>query len=188
MSPVAQQVADTVATQKARYFDALCAAMARIAEMPNAVFLGQAVACPGTAMSNTFRDVPHSQRIEMPVMEDAQLGIATGMAMAGCLPVCVYPRWNFLLLATNQLVNHLDKWRLMGANAPRVIVRAAEPTPNPLHPGPQHLGNFSRAFGLMLKLVRVVELERAEDIVPAYMAAVEAPDSTILVECTGLYA
>ena len=37
------------------------------------------------------------------------MGMTIGLLMAGKIPVSIYPRWNFLLLAINQLVNHLDK-------------------------------------------------------------------------------
>src|SRR5215475_11958092 len=133
------------------YFDALCAAMRMVADEPKAIFMGQAVAYPGTAMTNTFKGIAPEKLLEMPVAEDMQLGMATGMALAGWLPVCCYPRFNFLLLATNQLVLHLDKLPLYSGWRPRVIVRTAIATPEPLDPGPQHLGDFTDAFRSMLK-------------------------------------
>ena len=36
--------------------------------------------------------------------------------MSGKIPVSIFPRWNFLLLAINQLVNHLDKLNEMTNN------------------------------------------------------------------------
>ena len=36
------------------------------------------------------------------------MGISTGLALNGFIPDC-YPRFDFLILALNQLVNHLDK-------------------------------------------------------------------------------
>jgi pyruvate/2-oxoglutarate/acetoin dehydrogenase E1 component len=44
--------------------------------------MGQGVGCPGTTMSDTFRDVPAGQKLEMPVAEDMQMGMAIGMALA----------------------------------------------------------------------------------------------------------
>ena len=41
-----------------KYFDELKRSMEYLADDPDAVFLGQAVACAGTAMSNTLKDVP----------------------------------------------------------------------------------------------------------------------------------
>ena len=73
------------------------------------VFLGQAVEYKGTAMYNTLRDIDNGKRIELPVCEDLQMGMTNGLALAGKIPVSIFPRWNFLLLGTNQIVNHLDK-------------------------------------------------------------------------------
>src|SRR5260221_5260806 len=111
-SPVAAQwcrKAGGVLMSEIKYFDELSAMMNKIASIPNSVFIGQAVACPGTAMSRTLENVPADKKIELPVFEDTQMGMAIGLSLRGLLPVCVFPRWNFLLLAMNQLVLHLDK-------------------------------------------------------------------------------
>ena len=49
----------------------------------------------------------------MPVFEDVQMGMATGLALLGFVPITCYPRFDFLILSMNQLVNHLDKIRIM---------------------------------------------------------------------------
>jgi pyruvate/2-oxoglutarate/acetoin dehydrogenase E1 component len=169
------------------YFSELCRAMEILAENPRSVFMGQAVACPGTAMSRTLSALPKHKLFELPVAEDMQLGMATGAALAGELPICIYPRWNFLLLATNQLVLHLDKLPLYSDYRPKVIIRTAVATPEPLDPGVQHLGNFSSAFRSMLQTVRVVELGHESSIVPAYREAMDREGSTLMVEYLGLY-
>ena len=68
-----------------------------------------------------------------------------------------------------------------------VMISAAVPTPEPLDPGPQHLGNFSEAFRQMCKTVRIVDLTDAGMIVPAYKEAAARAGATILVEFTELY-
>ena len=170
-----------------QYFAELRRAMAILAEHPRAIFLGQAVACAGTAMTASFDGVPKAKLLELPVFEDTQMGISIGLALDGSLPISVYPRWNFLICAANQLVNHLDKLPLYSGFRPQVIVRVAVPTPEPLDPGPQHLGNFSEAFRQMCKTVRIVELTDAGMIVPAYKEAAARGGATILVEFTELY-
>jgi len=104
-----------------RYFDQLKAAMEFLALDPRVVFLGQAVAFPGTAMSNTLKDVPQEKLLEMPVERGNANGITNGLALDGQVPVSIFPRWNFLLLADEQIVNHLDKFALMsnGGYGPR---------------------------------------------------------------------
>ena len=166
------------------YFSELCAAMNRLAAVQNSVFLGQAVACPGTAMSRTLEGVPSGKKIEFPVAEDTQLGAATGMSIRGLLPICIYPRWNFLLLAASQLVLHLDKIPIYsrGGYRPKVIIRTAVASDDPMDPGPQHLGDFSDMFSKILAVVRVVKLDNAYAIREQYLNALERDTSTILVE------
>ncbi len=160
-----------------------------IAEQPRSIFMGQSVANPGTAMTRTLAGVPKEKLLELPVAEDMQMGLAIGAAINGDLPVCIYPRFNFLLLAMSQLILHLDKLPLYsrGGFRPRVIVRTAVATPTPMDPGPQHLGDYTEVFRAMLETVTVVRLDDAARIVPEYLAAVERHGSTLLVERTELY-
>jgi pyruvate/2-oxoglutarate/acetoin dehydrogenase E1 component len=173
-----------------KYFDSLCDAMDLLAQHPRAVFMGQSVACPGTAMFNTLKNVPMEKRLELPVFEDTQMGMAIGMAMNGELPICIFPRINFMLCAVNQLVNHLDKIPLYshGGYKPKVIIRTAVATDNPLNPGPQHLGDYTDVFSRLLKNVTVFNLHSYYDSnVPCYQSAMDSKWSSLLVEHTGLY-
>ena len=167
------------------YREALRLAMKMLADDERTIFIGQSVGFPGTAMYDTLSEVPSNRRIELPVFEDTQLGMAIGMSLTGVIPVCIYPRWNFLLCATNQLVNHLDKLPLYSGYRPRVIIRTAIATDSPLNPGPQHLGDFSTAFRSMLSSVKVVNLDDAEEVVQAYRWALAREGSTLLVEWAG---
>ena len=169
------------------YFDNLCRAMEMIAEQPCSIFLGQAVAEKGTGMTASFAGVPREKLLELPVFEDCQLGMSIGLALDGMLPVSVYPRMNFLLLAMNQLVNHLDAIPRFSAYRPKVIIRVAVGTDKPLDPGPQHLGDHTAALRLMLRKVRVVQLRVASQVVDHYKEAVEHSGSTLLVEYPELY-
>jgi pyruvate/2-oxoglutarate/acetoin dehydrogenase E1 component len=174
-----------------KYFDEMCRAMELLAQDPRVMFLGQAVACPGTAMSNTLKNVPREKLLELPVAEEMQMGMANGLALGGQVPVSIYPRWNFLLLAVNQIVNHLDKFPLMSNNGyrPKVIIRTGIGSVRPLHPQHQHVGDFTEAFRLMCPNIEVIRLEEAGDIVPAYRKALEREDgkSTIVVEYGDYY-
>ncbi|MDP2949790.1 MAG: hypothetical protein Q8P22_09675 [Chloroflexota bacterium] len=168
-----------------RYRDALVEAMTLMAEQPASIFLGQSVLYPGHIMFSTIEHIPASKRLELPVMEDAQMGMSLGLALVGYHPVVsIYPRMDFLILALNQLVNHLDKAEVMsqGQFKPKVLIRTMVGSTYPLYPGPQHCQDHTAALKLMLTNVDVVRLERAEEIVPAYQKALASPRSTILVE------
>jgi pyruvate/2-oxoglutarate/acetoin dehydrogenase E1 component len=173
------------------YFEELCRSMEYLSQDPRTVFIGQAVAVTGTAMTTTLVNVPDEKKIELPVAEEMQMGLSIGMALAGWVPVTFYPRWNFLLLATNQLVNHLDKVKHMskGGFQPNVIIRTGIGSIRPLNPQCQHLGDFTEAFRLMLTNIEIIRLDEPEDIFPAYKKALERTDGkcTILVEWGDAY-
>tara|TARA_R110000824_G_scaffold41348_1_gene123063 strand:- start:1012 stop:1551 length:540 start_codon:yes stop_codon:yes gene_type:complete len=174
-----------------KYFDELKRSMDYLAQKSNTVFLGQAVAYKGTAMTNTLKDVPKEKLIEMPVSEEMQMGITNGIAVEGSVPISIYPRWNFVLLAVNQLVNHLDKLPdySNGEYRPRVIIRTGIGSVRPLNPQLQHTGDFTEAFQKMLTNIEVIRLEEPEDIFPAYYKAYNRGDgkSTIVVEYGDYY-
>jgi pyruvate/2-oxoglutarate/acetoin dehydrogenase E1 component len=181
----------SVSNSDMKYFDELCRAMEFLARDEKTIFLGQAVACPGTAMSNTLKNVSRDKLLELPVAEEMQMGMSTGLALAGHVPVSIYPRWNFLLLSVNQIVNHLDKLPIVsnGGYKPKVIIRTGIGSERPLHPQHQHIGDFTDAFRLMCKTIEVIRLDEPEQIFPAYKKALEREDgrSTIIVEYGDYY-
>ena len=146
---------------------------------------------PGTAMRGTLESVDQTKLLELPVEEDLQMGMSIGLAMSGFFPISIFPRWNFLLLATNQIVNHLDKLKdMLGVEIPpKVIIRTAVGSEYPLDPGPQHKGDYTEAFKLLAPNLEVVRLDEPEMIVPAYKKALEREDgvSTLLVEWGDYY-
>ncbi len=174
-----------------KYFDELKKTMEWLSSKPETLFLGQAVEYPGTGMTNTLAGVSKDKLLEMPVAEEMQMGISIGLAVNGSIPISIYPRWNFLLLATNQLVNHLDKMPLYsnGEFTPKVIIRTSIGSERPINPQIQHTGDYSDAFRLMLKTVEVIVLNEPEEIFPAYEKAYSRKDglSTILVEYGDYY-
>lgn len=171
--------------------DELIRSMDYLAERSDTVFLGQAVAVAGTAMRNTLLNVKEDKLIELPVEEEFQLGLSIGLSLNQKIPICIFPRWNFLLLATNQIVNHLDKLKDLTQvqNPGKVIIRTGIGSENPLHPGPQHTGDFTEAFKLMCKNINVVRLESAEMIFDEYKKAYERDDGTssLLIEWSDRY-
>lgn len=175
-----------------KYFEALQDAMTMLEANERVVFIGQSVEYPGTAMRNTLENVDRRQLLELPVEEDLQMGIANGLALQGYIPISIFPRWNFLLLATNQIVNHTDKISEISriTPAPKVIIRTGIGSISPLHPGPQHTGDFTEAFKLMCPNLNVVRLDESNMILPEYQKALERDDgvSSLLIEWSDKYA
>jgi pyruvate/2-oxoglutarate/acetoin dehydrogenase E1 component len=175
-----------------KYFESLQEAMLLLEKNEKVIFLGQSVEYPGTAMRNTLEGIHPNRLLELPVDEDLQMGIANGLALQGKIPVSIFPRWNFLLLATNQIVNHLDKLPELSRMipAPKVIIRTGIGSVHPLHPGPQHTGDFTEAFKLMCPNLNVVRLDSASMILPEYEKAIDRNDgvSSLLIEWSDKYA
>jgi pyruvate/2-oxoglutarate/acetoin dehydrogenase E1 component len=169
-----------------KYYDELQKAMSLLASHPDTIFIGQAVEYEGTGLFDSLQHLSPEKKIELPVAECLQCGLANGMAIEGLIPISTFPRWNFLLMGTDQIVNHLDKFITMsnGKCKPKVIIRVSVGSEYPIDPQCQHKGNFSEAFRNMLQNTEVIELNEASEIVPAYEKALNRIDgvSTILVE------
>jgi len=155
---------------KSSYKDRLTDSMTMLSKDERVIFVGQQIVYAGNPMSNTLSEVPKSKMIEMPVAEEFQLGFCNGLALDGYRPLSFYPRWDFLLLAANQLCTHLDKLKEYSNNDfnPIVGIRVAVPTSRPIDPGIQHKSDYTEAFRLLLNYVDVVELKNTNDIIPAY--------------------
>jgi len=167
-----------------KYFDELKRSMDWLATKPDTFFLGQAVIDAGTGMTATLKDVDVAKKLETPVFENTQLGISIGMALNKTVPISIFPRWNFLICATDQLVNHLDKLPMMSDFPTKVIIRTSIGSQRPFHPFHQHIGDFSQAYQMMCENIEFIVLNEPEDIFSAYQKAYERTDgkSTVLIE------
>ena len=174
-----------------KYFDEIKNSMEWLSSKEDTIFLGQAVKVPGTFMYGTLKDINENKRIEMPVSESFQMQFSIGLALAGYVPISVYPRQNFLLLATGDMVNMLDKIPAIseGKVLPKMIIRVASGPFEPVHPGHQHIGNYADAFRKMFTWIDVFEVNEPVDIMPAYKYAYERNDkkATMIIENGNFY-
>lgn len=170
-------------------------AMLMLAENKRTLFVGQNVLYSGAATYEALEGVPEEQRIEFPVAEELQLGFCTGLSLQGFLPVCIYPRMDFMMRAMDQLVNHLDKLETMsrGQFRSKVIIRTKVGSKKPLDAGPQHTQNHTWAIIKMLtgkhtsdgwrtNNIHVREVTWNGEILTAYKEAMKSNKSTIIVE------
>lgn len=174
-----------------KYFDELKRTMEWVAQRPRTVFVGQTVAGPGTFMFQTLRDLPPEKAWELPINESFQMQFTIGLALGGYIPISVYPRQNFLMIAAADMVNMLDKIPVISSHQllPKVIIRVAVGPDAPVHPGHQHVGNFADGFRKLFSWIEVVQLEEPEQIFPAYKHALEREDnkSTLIIEHGNYY-
>ena len=166
------------------YKEELIKSMDFLANDSRTVFLGQGVLFPGHAMYETLKQISECQRMELPVVEDLQLGMSIGLSLSGYIPISIFPRMDFMMCCMNQLVNHLDKVEEMsqGQYKPFVIIRTMIGSANPLDPGPQHKGDYTEAFRLLTSKVEVLKLRIPEDIFKSYKWVYEQRRSAILIE------
>ena len=156
---------------------------------PKTIFMGQAIEYKGTALTHQVKKFNKEKLLELPVAEEFQAGLALGLALEGYIPVSMYPRMNFIILAMNQIVNHLDKWEAMsmGQSKPKVIMKAVVGSEDPLDPGHQHKANYAEAFRSSCTNIDVVELLYPHQVLPAYRKALESERSTLIIEHGDLY-
>jgi pyruvate/2-oxoglutarate/acetoin dehydrogenase E1 component len=171
------------------YKDALTNAMSEIAKIENSIFIGQQILFSGNPMSTTLDGVSKDKMIEVPVMEESQMGMSLGMAMTGNFVVTFYPRWDFLICATNQLVNHIDKIGLMSNNKwkPNMIIRVGKGSDKPLDPGHQHKGNYFDEFKSMCPNIEFHNCMRWQEIELSYKYAINNGGINLIVEYPELY-
>ena len=173
------------------YFDSLKETMKWLGEQDNTVFIGQTVGCPGTFMYPTLADVPTTKRLEFPVNESFQMQYSLGVALGHLKPcvVTVFPRQNFLLLATGDMVNMVDKVRDIsgGQLNPHLIIRVAIGPDRPVHPGHQHIGDFGKAFELMFKNIKTVYVDTPDKVFSYYKFAHQNPGQYLMIEDGNLY-
>lgn len=173
-----------------KYKEELIRAMTNLGQKNDTIFLGQATSFSGHAISGTLSGVPKEKLIELPVMEEVQMGMCTGLSLEGYVPISIYPRFNFMILAINQLVNHIDKMKEMtkGVLVPKVIVRVAVGARKPLDGGSQHTQDFTESIKRMLTDTVLVELTEPEQIFPTFEDAYNRSGSTVVVEWGDFYA
>lgn len=166
---------------------ALCDAMKEIALLDNSIFVGQQIVYAGNPMSTTLNDVPKEKMVEVPVMEETQMGMSLGMAMMGKTVVTFYPRWDFIISAANQLINHVDKYELMTGKKVNILIRVGKGADVPLDPGHQHKANYIEQFKSMCPNIEFHDLKTSVDVELAYKYAIKEGGVHVLAEYPELY-
>ncbi len=121
-------VSAPTATRELSYGSAINEAFTELLEQdPSVLLIGQGLYSPwyvGSSMVELEKKFGTARVIDTPVSENATTGIAIGAAMAGMRPVVIHPRMDFMVLATDQILNQAAKAHYMfGGNVhvPMVI-------------------------------------------------------------------
>lgn len=95
---------------------------------PEVFVIGQGLWSPwyvGNTMTDLDKQFGIERVIDSPVSELATTGAAIGASLCGYRPVVVHPRMDFMLMATDPIVNQAAKWchMLGGQSSPAVTIR-----------------------------------------------------------------
>ena len=169
------------------YKIALTNAMTTLSKLNETIFIGQQIVYAGNPMSTTLTEVPKEKMIEVPVMEETQMGMSLGLAIVGKTVISFYPRWDFVISAANQLINHIDKYELMTGKKVNILIRVGKGANVPLDPGHQHKANYINEFKTMCPNIEIHDLKTWQDVELSYNYAIKEGGIHILAEYPELY-
>jgi pyruvate/2-oxoglutarate/acetoin dehydrogenase E1 component len=146
-----------------------------LSKNPKVLFLGQSVLYPGSSIYVSLNNIKSNRRIELPVFEETQMGMTLGLALEGYIPVSCFPRFDFLILALNQLINHIDKIDYLTNNQfkSKIIIRTMVGARKPLNAGPQHCQNHTQAIKKLSKNIKICLLDKKQDIFKSYSSTLK---------------
>lgn len=133
----------------ATYKETITDEMTWLGQQDEVVFLGQGITC-GDRFYGTLDGVPKNKCIEFPIAENLMMGSAIGLALEGYRPVVLFQRMDFMLIAADQIINHLALMPGMSGNqfTLPVIIRACIGSQDKkFDVGIQHNKNFCNVFG-----------------------------------------
>lgn len=173
-----------------QYCDAILAGFEyTMANDPKVLAIGQGLWSPwyvGRSMDGLDRKFGLERVIDTPVSEQATTGIAIGAALNGYRPIVIHPRMDFMVLATDQIVNQAAKWRHMlgGGRSPSVVIRGIVNRGG--EQGAQH-SQALHSWYAHIPGLRVVMPATPADARDLLIAAVQSPDPVLYIDDRWLY-
>lgn len=87
-----------------------------LSKYPDVCLMGQGLWSPwyvGNSMNDLEQQFGKDRVLDTPVSENGTTGMALGAALTGLKTVVVHPRMDFMIMATDQIVNQAAKWQSM---------------------------------------------------------------------------
>jgi len=167
------------------YKDAVAQSMQELS-IANAIFIGYNVA-RGDAMG-TLKNVPVDRKLETPVAENLMAGLAIGMSFEGFLPVLYFERHDFMLVAMDAIVNHIDKIERIshGEFTAPVIIRAVTADAGPFYSGITHSQDFTKMLREAVSFP-VIDPVTGVDVLKAFLGAKYSGRPAIIIERKSRY-
>jgi len=185
LSPIEYPDFSKQITHGISYKDAVNEAMTELGR-EGAVFIGYNV-LKGDAMG-TLKNVPIEQKIETPVAENLMAGLAIGMSFEGFIPVLYFERHDFMLVAMDAIVNHIDKIERISHGEFRVpvIIRAVTADAGPFYSGITHSQDFTKMLKAAVSFP-VYDPENGKEVLDAFKKARFSGRPALIVERKSRY-
>lgn len=182
---LAPEVLPPITTEKISYKDAVTKAMTEIGQH-NSVFIGYNVTY-GNAMGSLV-NVPNEKKIETPVAENLMTGLAIGMSFEGYRPVVYIERHDFMLVAADAIINHINYIERIshGEYKCPVILKTVVADSGPFYSGPTHSQDFTEGFKKMVTFPIYVP-KNGEEMLEAYRKAIASSRPSMIVEKKSLF-
>ena len=124
---------------------------------------------------------------DTPISEQAIVGLGIGAAMAGLRPVVEIMTINFMLLAMDQIVNHMAKLRYMSGGQVNIPLVVRSPGGGGLQMGAQHSQSLESLFVHVPGLI-VIAPSTPADAKGLLKSAIRDTNPVIFIEHEAIYA
>lgn len=166
------------------YIGAIADALDLVLEQGNVLVFGLGVTDPRGIFGSTLglEEKYGSDRVfDVPLSENAMTGVAIGFALGGFRPVFVHQRFDFFLLAMDQLVNSAAKWHMMfgGKSSLPIVFRLV--VGRGWGQGPTHSQSL-HSWLAHIPGLKVVMPFTAQDAKGLLMAAVQDNNPVVFIE------
>ena len=130
----------------------------KLSQMDKVVFLGENIINSGRVYG-LLDKVPLGKCIEMPVAENLIAGCAVGLAIRGYVPVVVFQRMDFMLIAADAIINHACLMpKMTGINLPILFIAVKANLNEKFYVGLQHSKDLSHVFEPYMNVIQVPAL------------------------------
>ncbi len=122
-----------------------------------------------------------SRVFDIPISENAMTGVAIGAALGGYKPVFVHQRFDFFLLAMDQLVNGAAKWHMMFGGTMNVPITIRLIVGRGWGQGPTHCQSL-HAWLAHIPGLKVVMPSSPADAKGLLMESIQDPNPVVFIE------
>jgi len=172
------------------YAQAIREAHQQLLRFDDRVFvIGQGLWSPwyaGSSLEDLDKEFGKARILDSPVAENATTGLAVGAALVGMRPIVFHPRMDFMLLATDPLINQAANWSYLfgGQQGVPLVVRAVINRGG--EQGAQH-SQAMHALFLHVPGIKVVMPSTPADAKGLLIAALEDPNPVLYIDDRWLY-